>query len=150
MSKTVRNAFDRVRVPTVIDGVSMTKQAFCDECDINNIMRQHQKHGLVSHVNEYQGSYTDVTGVVDYHDALNRVQQAQSMFMGLPAALRARFENDAGSFLDFVNDPSNHDAMVEMGLVPRSAVKTEAAPAAQAKPEPEASANKPASKPDKA
>ena len=87
------------------------------DADINNIMKRYERTGLLDHVNQYQGDYGDYTNVpVDYHDALNFVRNSQEMFMTLPAAVRARFDNDPGAFLKFVEDPANADAMVEMGL----------------------------------
>lgn len=40
-----RHPMSRLRVPTVIDGDSMTHQAHMDSCDINNIIRQFDRTG---------------------------------------------------------------------------------------------------------
>lgn len=98
----------------------MTDQSFVKECDINSIMAKFVKTGILEHQSRYQGNYGDFTGAMDYQSALNAVMAADDMFMTLPAEIRAKFENDAGRFLDFVDDPNNMDQMVEMGLaVPR-------------------------------
>lgn len=97
---------------------SLTQQCFKDECDINNIMARWVKDGLTTHVNRYQGRYEDVSTAEDYHTSLNRVIAAQEAFESLPATIRSKFENDTGKFLEFVGDPTNKDAMAELGLLP--------------------------------
>jgi phage internal scaffolding protein len=91
-------------------------QSAKDECDINVIMKKYERDGLLEHVNEYEGHYGDFTEVCDYHTALNLVKSADEMFMTLPAYVRKEFDNDAGKFLEFVDDPANLDKMIEMGL----------------------------------
>ena len=108
--------YQRLDVVTMLDGPSMTKQSFADECDINNIMRRYEKDGVLNHLNKYQGNFGDFTGAVDYHEAMNIVAKADQMFMDLPASIRARFGNDPGAFVEFATDPKNLDEMVKMGL----------------------------------
>lgn len=124
----VRSAFDRERIVTVVDGVSKTIQSFRDECDINTIMSRYMKTGILDHVNRYQGSYEDVTDSFDYRDSIDRVRAAEAAFGSLPAAMRKRFDDDPATFLDFVADPANRDAMMEMGLIPKPPAIAEGAP----------------------
>jgi phage internal scaffolding protein len=53
----------------------------------------------------------------DYQDAMNTVAAANSMFEGLPSAIRNQFDNDPAKFINFVDDEANADKLVEMGLV---------------------------------
>ena len=115
----VRNAFNRERVKTMPEGKSRTNQSMSKDADINNIMKRYEKTGLIEHTNQYQGDYGDFTQAMEYHEALNFVRASQEMFMTLPAPIRAEFDNDAGRFLSFVNDPKNAEAMIEMGLATR-------------------------------
>lgn len=96
---------------------TLTKQAFKDECDINNIMRKYQTTGLVSHFAKGEPKYGDFSNSVDYHEAMNQVLAAQDAFMALPSSIRARFSNDPGYLLDFVSDPNNRDEAVRLGLI---------------------------------
>lgn len=98
-------------------GESMTKQSFKKECDINNILAKYRKTGMIDHIRENNGQYVDVPESFDYHGAMNIVAKASSMFEELPSDLRKKFDNDAGAFLDFVNNPENADAMCELGLM---------------------------------
>lgn len=104
------------RVHPPIGGKSMTKQAHKDEADINNILRKHEKGLVVDHLNLHQGQYGDFIDAPDYHTALNRINDANTAFMSVPAEIRARFSNDAAQFLNFVQDPENLAEMREMGL----------------------------------
>ena len=113
-------------------GKSRTQQNFKKECDINNIMAGYERTGLMSHVARFQGQYGDVTGAVDYHSAQNAVIQETEMFMTLPAAVRSKFANDPGAFLQFVEDPANEAEMRELGLLPPAKPNAgEPAPAAE-------------------
>jgi phage internal scaffolding protein len=116
---TFRKPYDGKRVRSVVPnyGESRTQQQFKDACDINKIIARVKKGGLIDHVNTYQGNYADLTDVPSYQDAMNKIIQANDCFMTLPSDLRKKFDNNPQEFLAFVADPSNHDAMVELGLI---------------------------------
>jgi phage internal scaffolding protein len=124
MSKLkVRKPFDREAVQIDFvdeDGTpheSLTQQHFKDQCDINNIIRQYDRTGLITHVAKAKAFYGDFTLVNEYQDALNLVMEAQDTFGELPAEIRAQFENDPGAFFEFVSNPQNADEMKRMGLI---------------------------------
>lgn len=96
---------------------TMTKQAFKDECDINNIMSKYQKTGLIEHVQNVQGSYGDFTSVQDYQLSLNQVIAAQEAFDQLPAKIRERFANDPSHLMSFLGDEKNRDEAIRLGLL---------------------------------
>jgi phage internal scaffolding protein len=100
------------------DEPSLTKQSEADSCDINKIMGQYEKTGLIPHVNRYQGHYSDLGDAKSYHESMNSVIEAQDAFDSLPASIRTRFGNDPALFLDFVSDPDNRPEMEKMGLLP--------------------------------
>lgn len=113
--RTAYGPHDRVTFLTT--GPSLTHQAMSQECDINRIMAKYQKTGILDHRNTFQGMYGDYTETpVDYQESLNAVIQAEEMFSSLPASVRKRFQNDPGSFIDFVADPENKDELVRLGL----------------------------------
>ena len=115
----IRNAFQRERVQTDVSGPSLTKQVYAAECDINNIMRKYERTGLLQHVNQYEGQYGDFTETpASYHEAMNIVVAADEMFQTVPSQIRARFGNDPGAFLAFVDDPANEQEMRNLGLLP--------------------------------
>lgn len=108
--------------------VSLAKQEFAEEVDINTIVRRFGLTGqLPSDVRmPVSGDYT---GIGDFHEAMNSVRAAQESFDQMPAEVRRRFHNDAGEFVDFCLDDSNRDEAVKLGLVPPRR-RVEDAPAA--------------------
>jgi len=66
--------------------------------------------------------YGDYSEVPEYQEALEVVRVAGEQFRGLSARNRERFNNDPAQFLDFVSNPSNAQAMAEMGLMKPEAI----------------------------
>lgn len=99
------------------ESVSRTQQHFKDECDINTIMSRWQRTGELSHLNTRKPEYGDFDNVDDYQSAVNSVMHAQEAFDALSSRIRKRMNNDPGQLLAFLEDPSNHDEAVELGLI---------------------------------
>lgn len=96
---------------------TLTQQNFADETNINKIMAQFRKTGLIEHVNKHQGHYGDYSEPIDFQAALNLVNEAERMFLSLPADIRKHFNNNPDEFLTFTSDPANREKMGEMGLL---------------------------------
>lgn len=96
---------------------SLTVQADAEQADINYIVKQfgltkELPYGLAVPV------YDDFSEAPnDYHQALNFIRASDDAFMELPAEIRSQFNNDAGTFLDFLNDPSNYDEAIQLGII---------------------------------
>jgi phage internal scaffolding protein len=99
-----------------------TKQEFKDESDINTIMSQYQRTGLMPNINESAPQYLDATGY-DFREQMEFVRGAQELFNELPSDLRNRFNNDPARFLDFTADPLNRVEMAKLGLLSIDATK---------------------------
>ncbi|QCQ84912.1 internal scaffolding protein [Blackfly microvirus SF02] len=97
--------------------VSMTKQSFRDECDINNIMRKYERTGVLDHTATSVPQYGEYMSPYSYQESLNAIIYAQDQFAALPAELRARFGNDPAELLAFMEDSRNLDEAVKLGLV---------------------------------
>jgi len=98
-------------------GPSMTKQSHTDECNINLIMKRFERTGVLEHVTTYSPQWGDFSDTPSsYSDAINQVQAANEMFLSLPSKIRARFDNDAGAYIDFVQNPANAEELNELGL----------------------------------
>lgn len=110
------------RPPKVLVGVdpawgrTRTKQSEAKATNINTIVAQYDRTGLLPQDGR-EALYADVADAPDYRTALDLIKQAEELFMGIPAAVRARFENDPAVFLDWTSDPDNRSEMVEMGLI---------------------------------
>ncbi len=109
---------------------SLAQQHAKDETDINTIVRRFGLTGeLPSGVRAPQ--YGDFTSATDYHTAMNAVISANQSFMQLPADVRARFNNDAGAFVDFCSDDKNRDEAQKLGLIVGSSSEPVSNPAPQ-------------------
>jgi phage internal scaffolding protein len=97
--------------------VSVTKQSFKDECDINNILRQYQMTGVISHLNEAQPQYADLPDPIDYQDALHQVQAAEAAFYRLPKEVRERYGNDPAGLLQALANPAEAEFLREAGIL---------------------------------
>jgi len=100
----------------VCEEPTRAQQHHKDECDINVILERFGKTGQLP-VNAISGTYGDFSGVHDYHTALNTLIAAEAEFDGLPAKIRARFDNEPAKLIEFLNDPKNKDQAIELGLV---------------------------------
>ena len=97
-------------------GPSRVQPQFQTESDINVVMKQFERTGMLPQGRTDPPHYGDFTGFSDYHQSMNQIMQAQAGFMELPAAVRLRFNNDPGEFIEFAQNTDNFDEMVEMGL----------------------------------
>lgn len=102
--------------------LSLTRQEFADECDINNIMSKYQQVGVVSHINPAAPLYVDYSDAPDLVTALNMLRDADDQFMQLPAKVRREFDNDPVKFVEFASNEENIDKMREWGLAPPEVV----------------------------
>lgn len=114
---TIRSAYSPKRsIQLICPTKGRTKQSFKAECDINTIVNRFLKTGVMDFAQKNEPRYGDTTGI-EFQSAMNTVAAANSLFNELPAALRARFENEPAQFLDFVQDDKNAAEARELGLL---------------------------------
>lgn len=94
---------------------SLTIQSGKDDADINVIVA---RFGLTGELPKdlkmpQSGDFSDLP---DFQSALNMVRDAQQEFLRIPAELRARFGNDPGAYMSFVEDPANEAESVRLGF----------------------------------
>jgi phage internal scaffolding protein len=114
----------RVRVKSYNTLPEVTKQSHKDSTDINLIIAQHSRTGILTHLNQAEARYADVSELGDYQDALDVVHQAESDFMKMPSAARQVFGNSAARFLDAAHDPDKRHLLEEAGLIRRAPTPT--------------------------
>lgn len=112
----VVNRFGERRRPVVETGPGLTEQSHKAQCDINLILKDYVKTGLVRHAAQFEGRYDDVSAL-EFQDAMRLVRNAQEMFEQLPAATRKRFGNDPAAFLEFTQNPANGPEMARLGML---------------------------------
>lgn len=114
----------RTRVVVDCSGArDRTKQSEMKACDVNGIIANFAKTGLLTPVTKDPGIYVDVSGMGDYKEALAQIDKANGMFEQLPSGVRKKFQHDPAAFLDYASDEGNRADMIEMGLIPRPKTK---------------------------
>lgn len=115
---------------------SMTKQAFVEQCDINNILKQFKLTGQITHMaaNAAQGAYMDLPDELDYQASMNTILQGNEAFASLPSKVRTRFDNDPAQFLAFMADERNAEEIVQLGLAKKRATDAPKEPQAPSTP----------------
>lgn len=114
---------DPVYVPGFAPGdkpqVSMTRQEFADEADINKIMAKYDG-AWPPPPNDFDPAsmYLDVSNVPNLMEAHDYLMQATKAFMSLPGKVRREFNDDARVFVAFAEDPANIEQMREWKLAP--------------------------------
>jgi phage internal scaffolding protein len=111
-----QKAYKKTKRPTLDTGPGLTEQSHKKETDMNYILKDYVKTGLIKHAKENEGKYDDIA-MQDFQDAMFIVAQANSMFENLPGEIRKQFGNDPAHFLGFVQNPENKDAMEKMGIL---------------------------------
>lgn len=108
------------------DEPTMTIQSAADECDINKMIARYQHTGSYHNrvaMPTAKPEFGDFADVKSYHEAQNLIIAAEESFASLPASVRDRFRNDPGRLLEFLEDSTNLDEAVKLGLcVSRSVV----------------------------
>lgn len=104
---------------------SLALQSQAKEADINNIVRNFGLTGQLPQ-NVRVPLQEDFVDLCTYHDALNALKAADLAFSQMPAAVRARFDNDPALFVEFCSETTvdrdgepvlaNLDEMRKMGL----------------------------------
>uniref|UniRef100_UPI00404854FC hypothetical protein n=1 Tax=Flavobacterium sp. TaxID=239 RepID=UPI00404854FC len=111
-------------------GPSLTQQHFKEETLINNIIKKHDKNGIIESVARGNARYGDFSLVQDYKTSLDTIRDANDNFMEIPSEIRKKFNNNAGEFFNFVQDPNNQSELIKMGLATASTTLESATPVA--------------------
>lgn len=97
---------------------SRTKSEFKEEADVNNIVAQCIKKAIALPSGDRQPMFEDFSEIGTYQDAVHSVAKANEEFSHLPSEIRAKFDNNVQSLIDFLDDPENKAEAIELGLLP--------------------------------
>lgn len=100
---------------------TLTQQQFKEQCDINNIIKNYTQTGELP-LSHKVGQFLDVSNIQDYHTSLQTVFEAQKAFDSLPSNIRAKFENDPNALVAFIEDDSNYEEALTLGLLSPTAI----------------------------
>lgn len=102
------------------EDASLTRQEFVKDADLNNIMKRYASGLPPSPAGSRPPMFGDFSNIPDYQTSLQVVIDAQAKFADLPSAVRKRFDNDPGKLIEFLQDASNRDEAVRLGLITKS------------------------------
>lgn len=96
---------------------SKVQQQFKDQCDVNHIIAKYIKTGELVHQTSMQLRYGDQASAADYLMSMQKIVNATEAFNSLNPKIRERFSNKPENMLAFLEDNSNYDEAVKLGLV---------------------------------
>lgn len=96
-------------------GKSPTEQHHRDSCDVGKMV-QRARSGVPIRGNSQPAITGDFSGVPDFYDSMVLTAATKSKFECFPAKLRARFDHDPMKFVKFLEDPTQADAIAELGM----------------------------------
>lgn len=106
-----------LRVQLKPEGKSMTDQSDKAMCDINKIMHNYVKTGVLPNIKEKIGQYLDVTKIPSYIEAHAQITLAKELFLSLPSEVRKLMDNDPGKMEQVINNPDYKQIMLKHGLI---------------------------------
>lgn len=97
----------------------LTDQSDAQLCDVNYIMTQYVKTGLLPENLNMNSRFMDNTTVPTLEEAFDIVKSANNAFYNLPAQIRRQMDNDPAQLENFILNPDNEDTLVKYGLITR-------------------------------
>lgn len=94
----------------------ITDQSGAKEADINNIMSQYTKHGMLPQTSNL-GEYLDNSNLPSLEQAYDIVRNATDAFLTLPPVIRKLMDNDPSQLENFISDANNRDLLVKHGIL---------------------------------
>lgn len=113
--KTRKNGTKRYL--SVPEGPSKTDPSDKNMVDINNIMLQYQKTGLMPQFKEKLAQYMDTTQIPSYMDAQKQMSHARQLFMNLPSPIRKLMENNPANMEEFISNPDNEAILLKYKIL---------------------------------
>lgn len=96
-------------------GKSLTKQAFKNECDINNVIKKYQSGGMITHISNKPLKYGDSPSL-DFQQTQLALAAANSLFENLPSDKRGIFDS-VSDFIEKIGNPDFRDQLIQEGIL---------------------------------
>lgn len=98
----------------------LTDQSYAKACDINVIMANYAKTGMLPNFPEKQPQYLDNTSIPSLMEAFDITNKAIEAFFELPPDIRKLMDNDPANLEIFALNPENSDILLKHGLIVKS------------------------------
>lgn len=105
---------------------------FKDECDINTLLKRYKATGSFYSIEQLTKAkrrpiFDDFSGIPDYQESLNKMNEALALFGDLPLNIRQRFHDSPVELLAFLQDENNRAEAESLGIIEKT-VKTSEPP----------------------
>lgn len=101
---------------TKLDSKRITDQSYKKHCDINNVVGQFLKTGIMPTSTKIP-QYGDFSDVATLEDTFLTVNEAREAFYQLPATIRKLIDNDPSKLELFIKNPENKEICLKFGLL---------------------------------
>lgn len=112
-----KNNHTRRRITLDCSEPQLTDQSYKNQCDINIIMEQYKKTGLLPQQTTLQPKYTDNTIIPTLEDAFNITNAAIDAFNSLPPDIRRLMDNNPAQLELFIQNPENEYVLKKHGII---------------------------------
>lgn len=106
----------------------LTDQSYKKMCDINEIIAQYRRTGMLPHMKQKQPMYVDTTELPNFLEAFSIVQEAKDLFYELPSDVRKLMNHDPSQLESFIKDEENKDICIKHNLFTKKIVSDATAP----------------------
>jgi len=113
------------RLASQPEGPSMTDQSDKNYLDINNIMKNYAKTGLLPQFKDKIAQYIDVTQIPSYMDAHDQIQHAKQLFNQLPSPVRKLMGNNPANLEKVISNPDYEGMLVKYGILEKKTLSVE-------------------------
>lgn len=111
------------RYQSIPEGPSMTDQSDKNYLDINNIMQNYAKTGILPQFREKIAHYMDASVLPSYMEAHEQIQEAKLLFEAIPAKIRKMMDNNPQNLEPFLKDPENKEILIKYGVLEKKEPK---------------------------
>lgn len=111
------------RLASKPEGASMTDQSDKNYLDINNIMENYSKTGLLPQFKEKVAQYMDASILPSYIEAHSQIREAKELFEAIPSPIRKLMDNNPANLEPFLKDPENKDILIKYGVLEKKEQK---------------------------
>lgn len=107
----------RLRIQIDCSQPQLTDQSYKNSCDINNIMTQYAKTGMLPNITSKTPQFVDNTLIPDLNTAFELVNSAIEGFNQLPPTIRRLMDNNPANLESFISNRDNAEILVKHGIL---------------------------------
>ncbi|AXL15222.1 internal scaffolding protein [Microviridae sp.] len=108
---------NRKRVSLDLSRPKLTDASFQNSCDINVIMQNYQKTGMLPSFPEKTPEFIDCTSIPDLETAFKVSNEAMQAFYELPSDIRKLIDNDPSKLQSLLSDPKYQELLIQAGVL---------------------------------